>query len=128
MLAGEAPNLSITISPFDEKYQYQVVDFFGDFDKTGFEAVKQRLEELSQNFKGKYLVFNLAGLNFINSEGIGYFMMLHTHLAKQQKEFVLTNIESHVKDVLSVIGLLSVFKTYDSLPAFVQKISTSPVS
>jgi len=116
------PVLTINIQPPDDKKVYQIVELKGDMDKEGLILVKSQLEELTENFPYKYFVFDFSGLNFINSESIGFLMALHSHLIKSKKILVVTAAKAHVKDVLSVIGILSVIQYYDSFEAFKQQI------
>ena len=102
---------------------YQVVSFSGDLDKLGLNKVKPDLEKLVNGSSKKYLVFDFSRLSFINSEGIGFIMALHSHLVKNKQSLVVVNAIAHVKDVLSVIGILNVVEYFDSFEQFLQKIN-----
>ncbi len=117
------PILTFHIQSPDEKNDYQVVEFSGDMDSQGLEQIKNRVSELAENFAFKYLVFDLSGLTFINSESIGFLMELHSHLVKIKKTLVLCSARAYVKDVLSVIGILSVVDYHSSVEAFKKKIA-----
>lgn len=108
-------NLTVSVSPAPSASLYEVATFAGDLDKSGLASVKERLESLAAQFSGRYLVFDFSQLNFINSEGIGFLMMIHTRLAKAGKSLVIVNAKPNVKDVFSVIGLLQVIEYFDSL-------------
>jgi anti-anti-sigma factor len=117
------PTLVQRVLPPDEKNGYQVIELDGDMDKAGLSIVKDDLEKISDDFAYKYLVFDFTDLNYINSEGIGFFMALHSHLVKMKKVLVFTSARDNVKDVLSVIGILSVVEYHDTLEEFKKKIA-----
>lgn len=117
------PRLKINILPPDEKNSYQVIELTGDMDKAGLDVVREQLEQLSENYPYQYLVFDFSDLNFINSESIGFLMMVHSHLVKMKKVFVLVSAKDHVKDVLSVIGILGIIEYHDALDDFKKKFS-----
>jgi len=117
------PTLVLRVQPPDEKKLYQVVEFQGDMDKAGLEVVKEKLETLADTFPGQYLVFDFSDLNYVNSEGIGFLIALHTHLLKLKKGLVFLSAKPHVKDVFFVIGILSIVEYYDSMDSFLKKVA-----
>ncbi len=117
------PILTLNTLPPDKQKSYQVFELNGDMDKQGLTLVRQKLEETAQNFPYQYFIFDFSNLNFINSESIGFLMTLHSHLVKMKKKLVVTSAKSHVKDVLSVIGILNVIDYHDSLEAFLKTIA-----
>lgn len=117
------PTLKLEILPPDEKNSYQAVQLAGDMDKAGLDVVRDQIDQLSRNFPYQYFVFDFSGLNFINSESIGFLMMIHSHLVKMKKVLVVVSAKDHVKDVLSVIGILNVIEYHDSFDEFKKKFS-----
>lgn len=117
------PTLTLDIQDPDAQKNYQVVAFHGDMDKAGLGLVKDKLESLVSSFHHKYLVFDFSALNFINSESIGFLMALHSHLVKESKNLVIISASEHVKDVLSVIGILAVITYHDNLDTFKNHLS-----
>lgn len=109
--------LSIEVGVLDEAGN-QEVKFVGEFDKAGFSSVKEQLADLVKGFSGKNLIFNLSGLKFINSEGIGHIMEIHTHLSKADRRLVLVAPNAHVGDVFNAIGMSSVVAVFPSMDAF----------
>lgn len=84
---------------------YEVVEFNGDLDQSTEEQAEPQLLEDVKSFKGKYLVYDLAGLNYINSEGIALMMSMHMKLAVVGKRLLLCSVQPNVMDVLNLIGL-----------------------
>ena len=124
MLDYQTSNLTIqVVSPSGQNYE--LVEFSGDLDKAGLEKVKTQIENLIVNLSQTDLVFDLSKLNFINSESIGFFMTIHSHLMKLNKNLVLVGAKANVKDVLSVIGIFQIMSYYDSLSSFLENSKKS---
>lgn len=113
------PSLKMAIEPV--KDGYQVVKFTGEFDKAGHSDVKESLEKDINNFSAGTLVFDFSDLKFINSEGIGYLMEIHTHLVKAGKKFVIAGLQTNVKDVFEAIGISQTITVFDSFDDFLRK-------
>lgn len=101
---------------------YTVVTFDGDLDKLGLESIRQQIDDLAENLETKYLVYDFANLNFINSEGIGYLITVHYRLVKKDRLLAVISASDHVKDVLQVIGINEMMGVYDDMNAFLDAI------
>jgi anti-anti-sigma factor len=101
---------------------YDVVEFNGDLDKTGLEEVRGEIDLLIENSPKKYIVFDCKNLNFINSEGIGFFLTVHYRLLKKEQTLVLTGINQHVKDVMDVIGAFEIIKYFENMDKFKESL------
>ncbi len=112
-------NLKIALEPL--KDDCQVIKFEGEFDKAGHSEISDELDKAVKDFKGKNLIFDFTRLKFINSEGIGYLMEIHTHLVKEDKKLVIVGLNAHVKDVFKTIGINEIVAIHESLNAFLKK-------
>ncbi len=112
-------NLKITVSEEDDNTQ--VISFDGEFDKAGHSEISSDLDKAVKEFNGTSLVFDFTRLKFINSEGIGYLMEIHTHLLKKDKKFVIVGLNSHVKDVFDTIGISEIIPVHKTLDDFLKK-------
>lgn len=115
------PNLKITIKELEPNQDYQIVVFDGEFDKAGQTEVKEQLDSCVKDFSLKTLLFDFTRLLFINSEGIGYLMEVHAHLAQRDRKLVLIGPNAHVKDVFQTIGLIEIMPIYETLKDFLSK-------
>ncbi len=113
--------LTIDIKNFEDDH-YSLITFNGDFDKVGYNEVRDELSGFVKSFSDKYLLFDFSKLKFINSEGIGYLMEVHTHLAQRDRKFVIVGPNSHVADVFKTIGISEVVSIYPSVNDFLSKI------
>ena len=111
-------NLTMNIdSPIDN---YNIIKFEGEFDKPGHSEIKDELESFIKSFKGVSIVFDFKKLKFINSEGIGYLMEIHTHLVKNDQQLVIIELNNHVKDVFDTIGLAEIISIHEDINSFLK--------
>jgi len=115
--------LTLNVQAPDVEKSFQIFELDGDMDKVGLDAVKDKFESLAENFPYRYLVVDFTALNFINSESIGFLMALHSHLIKLKKSLIFISAKAHVKDVFSVIGILTLIEYHDTLEDFMKKIA-----
>lgn len=106
---------NLTIKVASPTAKYQVVKFKGEFDKAGHSGIKEEVDKIVKELKVGMLVFDFSELKFINSEGIGYLMEIHTYLSKNDKKLVIVGITSNVEDVFKAIGIQSIMPVYKSL-------------
>ncbi len=60
----------------------------------------------------KYLVLNLAQVSYIDSSGVGTLVGLFTSAQRAGAKIVLAALTGHVKDVLQITKLATIFETY----------------
>lgn len=114
-------NLRVEFVPADEKSGNQIVKFDGEFDKAGYSEVRPGLEKFIESFAAKNLIFDFHNLKFINSEGIGFLMEVHAHLAKRGQKLVLIGPNAHVRDIFKAIGVAEIISIHDELNDFLSK-------
>ena len=108
-------NLRISFSEVNSTQSLQVVNFDGEFDKAGFSEIKDKITDFVKSFELKCLVFDFSILKFINSEGIGYLMEVHTHLIQRDRKLVIVGLSANVKDIFAAIGIAEIIPIFDSL-------------
>ncbi len=115
-------NLIVNIGEVNGDDRHQVFSFAGEFDKAGYSEVKENLNSAIEQFSLKHLVFDFSQLKFINSEGIGYLMEVHTHLVQRDMRLVVVGLNAHVKDVFEAIGMSEIISSFDNLDEFVNSL------
>lgn len=115
------PNLKIEISKTEDGQNYQIIKFVGEFDKAGHTEIREQLNTSVKDFSLKFLIFDFAELKFINSEGIGYLMEIHTHLFQRDRQLVIIGANEHVTDVFKAIGIAEIIPIYTDLHAFLSR-------
>jgi anti-sigma B factor antagonist len=81
---------------------------FGEESALLRDTVKKLIGENSQ------IVLNLAGINYIDSGGLGTLVALYTTAQNAGGSVKLANLTQRVGDLLQVTKLLTVFEVYDS--------------
>jgi anti-sigma B factor antagonist len=81
---------------------------FGDESAALRDTVKQLISE------NKNIILNLAGVNYIDSGGLGTLVGLYTSARGAGANIKLCNLTQRVGDLLQVTKLLTVFDVYDS--------------
>ncbi len=115
------PNLTIEAGDMPEGQTYQVITFHGEFDKAGHNEIRTELDDLVKSFTGKSLIFDFSDLKFINSEGIGYLMEIHTYLIKRDMQLAFVGVVAHINDVFETIGISEIIPLFKDLPEFLNK-------
>ena len=76
---------------------------------------------LGQNIKK--IVFDLSGVSWINSVGIGAIMAAHTTMANREGKLCLANVSEKVHSVLIITQLQKIFCTFESLDEAIKSLS-----
>lgn len=72
-------------------------------------AIRRLLEESK-----KRILLNLAGVNYIDSSGIGELVSSYTAINKEGGQLKLLNLTQKLQDLLTITKLLTVFDVYES--------------
>ena len=90
-----------------------IVTFKGELDAANLGEVKEQVEQLIHKGHSN-LVFNLAGLTFVNSSGLGYLIQAHKHAREQDGEVVLSQPSNFVQITIKTLGIDQIFAIYGS--------------
>jgi stage II sporulation protein AA (anti-sigma F factor antagonist) len=114
-------DLKISVSDTSNK-AIKIIALIGEMDEISLEPLKQQISNISDDPNVKILLFDLSKLEFINSKGIGYFVSIHTHISKFQKFLVLAAANEAVMDVISLVGLTTIIKYFDTVEEALEKL------
>ena len=78
-----------------------------------------KLYELIENDK-KRIVIDLAGVEWMNSTGLGILISSYTTLRNHQGELKLANVTDKIRSLLTITKLVTVFEAHDSVDEAVQ--------
>ena len=67
---------------------YEVIEFHGELDQSNLTLTETQVADLLKSFSRKFLVFDLADLSFINSEGVGFIVSISTKLARKNQKIL----------------------------------------
>lgn len=88
----------------------KIVVFDGFLDKSTVAFAEKEVMKVVVADDFSKLVFDFKQMNYVNSEGIGFLMMVATHLRKNNRDLLLLDLQPQVMDVMDAIGLLAVIK------------------
>ena len=88
-----------------------ILTFSGEFDAFNLPKISEGIDALVQ--KGRtQLVFNLAGLKFINSSALGYLIKTHKSLREYDGELTIAEPSKFFQTSIATLGLDQVFKIF----------------
>jgi anti-sigma B factor antagonist len=61
-----------------------------------------------------HLLLNLAGVEYLDSAGLGEVVRTYTTVKRQGGSLKLMNLTKRIEDLLSITKLLTVFETFDT--------------
>ena len=76
-------------------------------------ALRDAIRGLSETGKKKILL-NLAGVNYVDSSGIGELIANYTTVSRQGGQLKLLNLTDKIQNLLVITKLVTVFDSYDN--------------
>src|SRR4030095_16415032 len=76
-------------------------------------ALRDAIRKLSDAGKKK-LLLNLAGVNYVDSSGIGELIANYTTVSRQGGQLKLLNLTDRIQNLLVITKLLTVFDVYEN--------------
>jgi len=90
-----------------------IFDFAWELDETNADKTFTGIYESIWDFSGKKIIFNLAGLKYLNSKSIWYIADVFSNLEDNNGEMYISNCDEWVKDVLELVGITTIIPTVD---------------
>ena len=84
----------------------------GKLDALNADEVEETIGKAIDQGATKVLV-NLAGVDYISSAGLRIVLRLENKLKKQQGQFILSNLQTFVRDIFKVVGFNALFTILD---------------
>lgn len=82
----------------------------GEIDQLCAYKIRNYVDDEIDKFKGKYIVFNLEKVEFMDSTGIGILLGRYKKYAEQGKIFFVKNPNNSVDKVLRLSGIYQLMK------------------
>ena len=79
----------------------------------GVEILRSNVLEAAGGSSGTNILFNLGGVNFMDSSGVGELIAAYTTLSNRGGSVKLLHLSPKVYDVLQIAHLLTVFEVFD---------------
>jgi anti-sigma B factor antagonist len=88
-----------------------VLSFAGEFDAFNLPKISDGIDALVQKGRTR-LVFNLAGLKFINSSALGYLIKTHKSLREYEGELTISEPSKFFQTTIATLGIDQIFKIF----------------
>lgn len=91
-----------------------VFEFSWELDETNADKTFTDIYEKIGDFSGKNILFNLAGLKYLNSKSIGYIADVFSNIEDNEGQMYISNCDEGVQDVLELVGITTIIPTVDT--------------
>lgn len=93
----------------------KIVHISGQLDESNIdEKIQEIYKVLEANPKGLSLIFDMENLEYMNSKSIGYLTDLYGKVTEANGQVAIAKAKSNILDILQVVGLTQLIKTFDS--------------
>jgi len=93
-----------------------MLHFTGQLDESNVDEKSKEVYQLIEAAQGPlYLIFDLAGLEYMNSKSIGYLTDWYTKLSEKQGGIVLAQARPNILDILQVVGITQLIQSYATI-------------
>lgn len=81
------------------------------------EELKEMLEDVLESLESKNnkVVVNLGNVDYIDSSGLGFLLIINAKLKKIDSKLVFANVRDKVKEIFLLTKINEFFKVFDSL-------------
>ena len=107
--------LIITIAPDSTLEMAQLVRFEGDFDGSAQENLEEIQKLIESIPVGTVMIFDFSNLNYLNSFALSQMVSWHNVIEAKGGKILIVGTNDHVKDIFMVLGVDTIFKTYNTL-------------
>lgn len=98
-------------------HKVMVVEFRGELDESNIDdTAVQVYKIIEESMLNTYFIFDLAGLNYMNSKSIGYLSDWFSKITERGGLLTLAAARENISDILSTVGLdnfIKIFRTVD---------------
>jgi len=88
--------------------------FNGELDETNADKTFKTIYDQIGDFDWKKIIFNLAGLKYLNSKSIGYIADVFSNIEDADGQMIISNCSDWVKDILELVGITTIITTVDT--------------
>lgn len=96
----------------------KIVHIKGQLDESNVdEKIKEIYKTIEENPKNLNMVFDMEGLDYMNSKSIGYLTDLYGKLTESGGKVMIASAKPNILDILQVVGLTQLVPTFDTVKA-----------
>lgn len=113
---AEATIITEDILVKDPNKKAKLLTISGQLDETNVDGKAQEVYKVFEEVPGNLsLIFDLAGLEYMNSKSIGYLTDWYGKVTERGGKMVISRAKPNIKDILQVVGLTQLINIYESL-------------
>ncbi|MDF2547105.1 anti-sigma F factor antagonist [Anaerosolibacter sp.] len=91
-----------------------VIKLDGELDHHTAEEIRDEIDREIEHYGAKNIIFDLSGMNFMDSSGIGVIIGRYKKVSKMGGEVAVVNINSRVERIFKMSGLFNIVKRFES--------------
>ena len=100
----------------DASKHVKTVKFIGQLDESNVDEKAKIIYDLIAGEPEKgFLIFDLEGLEYMNSKSIGYLTDWYLKVQEKGGKIVLCKARDNILDILNIVGLTQIIEHYTSL-------------
>lgn len=106
-----------------EKYKSNlVVQFKGELDHHTTESSREKIDQQYSDHRIKNIIFDLRGLTFMDSSGIGLIMGRYKNSIEKGGKVAIISESSYVDKILKMSGLLKIVTVYPTIESAIESL------
>ncbi|MBB6216031.1 stage II sporulation protein AA (anti-sigma F factor antagonist) [Anaerosolibacter carboniphilus] len=91
-----------------------VIKLDGELDHHTAEEIRDEIDREIDHYSVKNIIFDLSGMNFMDSSGIGVVIGRYKKVSKMGGEVAVININSRVERIFKMSGLFNIVKRFEN--------------
>lgn len=107
---------------FKKINQNLIVLFDGELDHHASQEVRTEIDKEIDKNNCKNIIFDLSGMNFMDSSGIGVVIGRYKKVNKLGGEAVVVNLSDRVERIFKMSGLFNIVKHYENTNQAIERL------
>ena len=107
---------------FSSRGSTLIVAIYGEMDHHSAEYIREKVDGEMLKSTTKNVVFDFSRVTFMDSSGIGVIMGRYKNIQKLNGKAVIANVNSQVKRIFEMSGLLRIMPVYDNIDTAVSSM------
>lgn len=91
-----------------------VIKLDGELDHHTAEEIRDEIDREIDHYGAKNIIFDLSGMNFMDSSGIGVVIGRYKKVSKLGGEVAVVNVNHRVERIFKMSGLFNIVKRFDN--------------
>lgn len=89
-----------------------IVNIYGDFDLSTADYCRRDIDQKMKEYKTKHILFDLGGVTFIDSSGLGVILGRYRKVTEQGGKVAIANASPGISRILELAGLSRLISIY----------------